>query len=184
MRVRREGVARHSLPLRVELEEFLGHVAHRLLDARLGLLPRRAAQPIERRPRATGVFLNEIEALDGDEQLVVSVISQLEELLDVGSGRRRRTSAGGQLLQPDEFPDAVIDMDDEIADLQVAKIGEKRPREISTLLRRTTLLLEDIGLCVNLETRLLRARNPSRDSHVSPGRPQNAHPLIVRPGSR
>ena len=81
-------------PLRVELEQLLGHVAHRLLDARLGLLPGRAAQPIERRPRAAGVLLNEIEPLDRDEQLVVAVVAQLEELLDVRrrSGDRRRTS--------------------------------------------------------------------------------------------
>ena len=49
MRVRREGVSGHCLSLRVQLEEFLGHVAHRLLDARLCLFPGRPAQTIERR---------------------------------------------------------------------------------------------------------------------------------------
>ena len=34
---------------------------------------------------AAGVFLNEIEALDGNEQLVVAVIAKLEELLHVGT---------------------------------------------------------------------------------------------------
>ena len=48
----------------------------------------------------------------------------------------------------------MINVDDEIADLQVAKIGEKGPREVSTLLRGTTLFLEDIGLGIHLETGL------------------------------
>ena len=167
MRVRREGVARHRLPLRVQLEQFLGHVAHRLLDARLRLLPGRAAQPIERRSRASGVLLNEIEALDGDEQFVVSVISQLEKLLNVRSRRSRRTGAGGQLLQPDEFPDSVIDMDHEISDLQIAKVGEECSRKISTLLGSSTLFLEYVSLRIELEARVLEPETlrqiPSRN---------------------
>ena len=47
----------------------------------------------------------------------------------------RRTSAGRQLLQPDEFADAMINVNDQIANLQIAKIGKKCPRQISPLLR-------------------------------------------------
>ena len=36
------------------------------------------------------------------------------------------SSADVDLLQPDELADAVVDVDDEIADLQVAEVGEER----------------------------------------------------------
>ena len=74
-------MSRYGFALGVELQELLGHVAHRLLDARLRLLPRRPAQSIERWPRAAGVFLNQVQAFDGDEQLVVALVAKLEELL-------------------------------------------------------------------------------------------------------
>ena len=131
VRVGREGVAGHGLALRVELQQLLGHVAHRLLDARLGLLPGGAAQPIERRPRAARVLLDQVEPLDRDEQLVVAVIAELEELL-----RASPAAAHAELLQADELADAVVDVDDEVADLQVAQVGEKRLGEVAALSRR------------------------------------------------
>ena len=76
-----ERMAGNRFALRVQLQQLLRHVAHRLLDARLGLLPSGAAKTIERRPGAARVFLNQIEALDRNEQLVVAVIAQLEEFL-------------------------------------------------------------------------------------------------------
>ena len=94
-----------------------------LLDLVLGLVPGRAAEPIERRLRSAGVFLDEIEALDGNEELVVAVVAELEELLnDVAV-------ADGDLLEADELADAVVDVDDVVADLEIAKIGEERRRE-------------------------------------------------------
>ena len=65
VRVGRERVAGNGFALRIELEQLFGHVAHRLLDARLGLFPRGAAEPIECRPCAARVLLNEIKAFDG-----------------------------------------------------------------------------------------------------------------------
>jgi hypothetical protein len=44
--------------------------------------------------------------------------SALEELL--------QRVAHADLLQADEHADAVVDVDDEVADLEIAKIGEKR----------------------------------------------------------
>ena len=81
VRVRAERVAGHGLARGVELEQLLGHVAHRLLDARLRALPRRAAEAIDRRLRRAGVLLDEIEPLDRHEQLVVAGVAQLEEFL-------------------------------------------------------------------------------------------------------
>jgi hypothetical protein len=56
--------------------------------------------------------LNEIEPFDWHEKLVFSCVSELEELL--------RRVGDADLPQSDEQPDAVIDMDDEVADLQIA----------------------------------------------------------------
>ena len=46
----------------------------------------------------------------------------------------------------------MIDVDNEVSDLQVAQIGEKGSREISTLFGSTPLLFEHIGLGVELKT--------------------------------
>ena len=48
VRIGTKGVAGHRLARGVELQQLLGHVAHGLLHARLGFLPRRPAQPVER----------------------------------------------------------------------------------------------------------------------------------------
>ena len=123
VRVGAEGVARHRLARGVELEQLLGHVAHRLLDARLGLLPGRAAELVERRPRRAGVLLDEIEPLDRDEELVLAGVAELHELL--------RLEADLDPLQADEHADAVVDVDDEVADLEIAEVGEERARSPS-----------------------------------------------------
>ena len=51
VRIGAERVARHRLARGVELEQLLGHVTHRLLDARLGLLqvvpPRRSSAGLD-----------------------------------------------------------------------------------------------------------------------------------------
>src|SRR4051794_31255183 len=91
----------------VELQQLLGHIAHRLLDAALRALPGRAAEAIDRRPRRAGVLLDEIQTLDRHEQLVFTGVAQLEKFLLV--------VADADLLQPDEYADAVIDVNDEIA---------------------------------------------------------------------
>ena len=155
VRVWRECVARHGLSLGVELEQLLGHVAHRLLDARLGLLPGRAAEAIEGGTCAARVLLDEVEPLNRDEQLVVARVAQFEKLLRIARGAWHRPAHGTQLLQSDELADAVIDVHDEIADLQIAKVGEKRVRDAAPLLRRAPLFLEDVGLRVNLQARIL-----------------------------
>ena len=172
MRVRRKRVAGDRAPLSVELEQLFGHVAHRLLDACLGLFPGGPAQTIERRPGPAGVLLNEIQPFNGNEELVVAVVANLEELLHVGRGPGDRAADGAQLLEADEFADAVIDMDDQVADLEIAQVGQERLRQIAPLLGRSALLLENIRLRVQLqrtagETEAARER---ADGDEHPGR--------------
>ena len=83
MRVGAERVAGDRAAGGVELQQLLRHIAHRLLDLRLRALPRGAAEPIDGRTGGAGVFLNEVEAFDGNEQLVLACVAQLEELLHV-----------------------------------------------------------------------------------------------------
>ncbi len=85
----------------------------------LGLLPRGAAQPVERRTRATGVLLHEVEPLDGDEQLVVAVVPKFEELA------ARLRAADAELLEAHELADAVVHVHDQVADLEVAQVRQE-----------------------------------------------------------
>ena len=95
VRVGAERMAGHGLARRVELQQLLGHVAHGLLDARLGFFPGRAAELVERRRRAAGVLLDQIEPLERDEQLVLAGVAELHELLlRLPAPDQRRASSG------------------------------------------------------------------------------------------
>ncbi len=163
-----EGVARHRLARGVELEQLLGHVAHRLLDARLGLLPRRAAEAIERRARGAGVLLHEIEPLDRDEQLVFAGVAELHELL--------RLEADVDALEADEETDAVIDVDDEVAGFQIAEVREERSRRRLAPLVDLAFFLEDVGFRPELELRVRAAGSRGSDGRRQPGRRPRARP--------
>ena len=138
VRVGRERVPLHGLARGVELEQLVGHVAHGLLDARLGLLPGGAAETIERRVAAARELLHEVEPVDRDEQLVVAGVAQLHELA--------RLVADVDLLQPDEHADAVVHVDDVIADLEIAEVGEEGLGGRRAPLVADALLVEDVGL--------------------------------------
>ena len=82
--------------------------------------------------------------------------------------------ADADLLQADEHADAVIDVDDEIADLQIAQVGEKRLGRRPAPLRRAPLLLEDVGFGVDLQAGVGQpeaARQPA-DGHQHRGVPR------------
>ena len=91
-------------------------------------------------------------------------IAELEEFLNVGTRCVRCASTCRQLLQADEFTDAVIDVDNQIADFQIAKVRKKRAREISTLLRAASLFLEDVGLRINLKAGLFEEESLRKTS--------------------
>ncbi len=143
VRVRAERVTRDRLARGVELQQLLGHVAHRLLDAGLGLFPGRAAEPIEGGPRRAGVALHEVEPLHRDEELVLARVAELHELL--------RLEADVDPLEPDEHADAVIDVDDEVADLEVAEVGEEGAGGGLAPLVHLPFFLEDVGLGPELQ---------------------------------
>ncbi len=78
--VGREGGADGGLALRVELEQLGGHVGHRLLYARLGLLPGLRAELVElRRGAGVGgaVLLDEVEA--GERDVELGLVGELED---------------------------------------------------------------------------------------------------------
>jgi len=77
------------------------------------------------------------------------VIAELDELLhDVAAG-------DGDLLESDELADAVIDVDDQIVDLEIAEVGEEGGgcRSFLARARLATFFVEDVGLGVDKECR-------------------------------
>ena len=144
-----EGVPLNRLPRRVKLQQLLRHVAHRAPDARLGPLPRRPTKPIERRLSSAGVLLHAFEPFDRHVQLVLTGVPELDELMHV--------LPDDDLLESCEDPDAVVDVYDRIADLQIAKIGQKRSRDRAPAFMRSALLVEDVGLGVELQRRIREA---------------------------
>jgi hypothetical protein len=140
-----ERVAGDGLAGGVELEQLLRHVAHLFLDARLGLLPRRPAQLVERGREAPVYFWTRSSRSTGDEELVFPGVAELHELL--------RLEADLDLLQAHEDADAVVDVDDQVADLQVAEVGEEGAGRGPALLVGLTLLVEDVGFRPQLEGR-------------------------------
>src|SRR5690606_3137747 len=112
---RREGEARMRLSSRVEVEQLRGHLQELVADALLGLLPGGAAEPVETDVLGAGAdeFLDEAQLPDRQVELVVAGEVEDEE---VG-------------LHPVELhapqapvaAEAVVDVDAEIAFLQVAE---------------------------------------------------------------
>ncbi len=96
-----------------------------------------------------GVLLDEIQPLDRDEELVLAGVAELHELL--------RIEADVDALQADEMSDAVVDVDDEVAGLEVAEVGQERPRRRLAALVDLALFFEDVGLGPELELGLGQA---------------------------
>ena len=126
---------------------------------------------IERRPRRARVLLQQVQLLDRDEELVAAGVPQLHEL---GRGLGPDL-VDRELAQSYERANAVLDVDDVIADLQVAEIRQKRPRN-RPLPPDPVLLLEQIRLRVDLE----RGVGQSESSRERSGHHQHGRRMRVR----
>ncbi len=116
-----KAVPMRGLALRVELEQLGGHVGHGLLDARLGLLPGLRAELVElRRGAGVGgaVLLDEVEASERDVEL--GLVGELED-----HQLERRLVVLFDDAQAAVAGDAVFDVDDVVADGEVAEVGDE-----------------------------------------------------------
>ena len=104
----RDGEARRGVrhALGGDADEFARHLAHALLQPRLARLPACAAEPVEL-AGLRAVARQKLEIFDRQEQPVAAGVVDLEAVV--------RRARGLDRLQADEAPDAVVDMDDEIA---------------------------------------------------------------------
>ena len=104
----------------VELEEFVGHIFHGLFYAGFGLGPGLRAEMTESWLSTFGraVFLNQIEARERDvEARAFGVFEQHELGVAV---------ALIDFFQALILADAVLDVDDVVADLEIAEVGKER----------------------------------------------------------
>jgi hypothetical protein len=116
---RGEGMAYGHFAFGVELEEFVGHVFHGLAYTGFGFGPRLRAEMTEGWLRAFGraVFLNQVEAGERDvEARAFGVFEQHEFRVAV---------ALIDFLEALVLADAVFDVDDVVANLKVAEVGEE-----------------------------------------------------------
>src|SRR5262249_5655955 len=88
-------------------------------DTRLARVPARAAKLVERRVRTfdDAIALDQVHALERNVQTRVFGVAEEHEFTAV--------AVGFDLAQPFELPDSVIDVDDEVAGLQLGKIAEE-----------------------------------------------------------
>ena len=78
------------------------------------------------------------------------MVAQLEKLLSA------LAASDPELLQADELADAVVDMHDEIADLQIPQVRQERARQVAAL-GPPAFLVEDVGFGVHLQAGIDKA---------------------------
>ena len=119
-RVEAEGGPAAHLALRVHAEQFLRHVAQRLLDPRFGPCPGGAAQAIEVRlgaVAARAILFHQIESLKRHVEPRFLLERQQHEVA--------RRSAHRQFAQAAIHADAVVHVHHIIARLEVAQVGDE-----------------------------------------------------------
>ena len=143
-----EGEAGREPAARVELQKLVGHVAHRLLHRGLAPAPPGSAQPVERGRDAFDprVLLHEVEAVHRQEQRLLLRVADLHELA--------LFSFDEDAFQTLEEADAVVAVDDRVAQLQVAQVREERLGRAAPGDRGPLFLPEDLALRVEGEGRL------------------------------
>ena len=117
--VGRKGEARRGLALGVKSQELVGHVFDGFAGASFASVPGGAAELVERRVVAfdDAVVLDEVHALERNvEARVVGVLEEHEFAA---------AAVGFDLAKAVELADAVIDVDDVIAGLELGEIAEE-----------------------------------------------------------
>ncbi len=129
---------------RVHAQEVLRQVANGLANGRLLSRPGSASETVELRLRAlrAGIFLDPVELLHGEQQSLLLAVGNLDEFAFF--------RADGKPFQSEEFPDAIIEVHDEIPGLQVAQVRQERvgcplPGRRGRSVRAEDLLLRDEG---------------------------------------
>jgi hypothetical protein len=113
----RNGEARRGVhhPLGGDTDELAGHFAHALLEPRLARLPARAPEPVEL-AGFRAVARQQFEVFDRQEEPVTAGVVNLEAVV--------RRARGLDRLKADEAPDAMVDMNDEVAGGERARLRQ------------------------------------------------------------
>ena len=141
-----------QMPFGRDLDQFAGDLADAVLELCLARLPAAAAQPVEFDIGVIGaVTRQQFDVFDRQEQFCFGGIMQFKTVM------RRAADLDG--LQSDKAPDAVLDMDDEIASRQTRDLGDEVVELAARLARphqavAQNVLLGDDGEFVGFETAL------------------------------
>ena len=116
-----EGLPAHHLARGVDRDQLLGHLPDRLLHPLLDRLPGGPAELVDLRdePVRADVPLDLVEAVDGEVEPILVLVSDQEEVVD--------DPADGELLEPLVAADPVLGMDDEIPFGELAEGLEEIP---------------------------------------------------------
>ncbi len=119
--VRREPVTTTGAPLGVEVDQLARHLVRGLARAGLDRLPALAAELRQRRmPRSAGHVAGDLgQLVDGDEDLVVAVVLELEVVA--------RDAADGLGVEAVEARDPVVLVDHVVAGPQVGEAAQRVP---------------------------------------------------------
>ena len=101
--------------------------------------------------RHAAVFLHEVEAIGRDEQ-PVAVLELQDHEVPVDASALRASQAGVPR-------DPVVDVHDQVADLEVAEVGQERGAASGLALRHVLFLAEDLALRVHRQL-LVRELEP------------------------
>ena len=102
---------------RRDLDQLVGDLAQAFLQPRLARLPREPAEAVDLAVALVGAIARQqLDVFDRQEQLVAAGIDKLEAVV--------RRAERGDRLQTGEAADAVVSMDDEIADREARRFGQ------------------------------------------------------------
>ena len=173
---RREREALRQLARGVDAEQLARHVAQRLPDLPLGLLPGEAAELVDARRHTfrTDVALHQRQAVHRDEEAIAAVVLDAQELVLLAP---RRTDV--EQHQPAVDADAVLAVHEVVAGLQLRERLERRRLahrhlRAAPLARAEDLFLGDDDGAREREHEALGDR---RDAHFELARPPPARDL-------